>query len=142
MPETVLCTISLALFPPSRQESHHTRWRLYAYVIEFAAKHCHQVAGNGQGPFLKCFMLLAVGEGIAEAGVIVGSKGKLVRHIVAAFGSGPTLLLFLMSRHQINNLFIRPYKRKSRSDVVLKQIHIASTYCLCQILFSYISVHL
>lgn len=42
----------------------------------------------------------------------------------------------LMSGHQIDNLFIKPYKRKSKSDVALKQINIACSYWLCQILFS------
>lgn len=75
--ETLLCTISLALFPPSRQESVPvTRAHLFTHAIDFAATHCHQVAGNGNGPEVNGFTLLAVGEGTAEAGVMAGSKGS------------------------------------------------------------------
>lgn len=53
--ETLFRTISLALFPPSRQESvpiTRARTHLHTHTqgLHFAAQHCHQVAGNGHGP--------------------------------------------------------------------------------------------
>lgn len=61
---------------PAGISSHYTRAHLYTCVIDFAATHCHQVAGIGYGPEVDGFTLLAVGESIAEAGVMVGSKGS------------------------------------------------------------------